>query len=107
MIKNAKSVGRLELLSWINNLCECDYPRVETCCDGIGYAQVLDAMAPSQPFPLHKLNFNAKSKEERIANLKLFQAHLKKLRLPFVPDCTSIANGRFQNNIEVIMFLYD
>ena len=57
MIKTAKSIGRLELLAWLNDLSECDYPKIETCCDGIAYCQVLDAMNPQNAFPLYKLNF--------------------------------------------------
>jgi len=64
-------------------------------------------MAPSTPFPMQKLNFAVKGKEDAIKNLKLFQLHLKKLKMPFVVDSTSIANGRFQNNMEVVQFLYD
>jgi hypothetical protein len=45
---------------------------------------------------MQKLNFLAKGKEECIKNLKLFQTHLKKLKLPFVVDATGISNGRFQ-----------
>lgn len=95
MIKSAKSIGRLELLAWLNDLTECDYPKIETCCDAIAYCQVLDAMSPSNAFPLHKLNFSSRGKEEHIKNLKFFQAHLKKLKLPFVVDVQGIANGRF------------
>ena len=65
-------IGRLELLAWLNDLTESDYPKIETCCDAIGYCQVLDAMSPSNPFPLQKLNFSAKSKDEYMKNLKLF-----------------------------------
>ncbi len=64
-------------------------------------------MNPQNPFPLIKLNFQAKAKEDYIKNLKMFQAHLKKLKLHFVVDVTSISNGRFQNNMEIVQFLYD
>lgn len=33
----AKNLGRLELLSWLNDIAETDYPKIEMCSDGIGY----------------------------------------------------------------------
>jgi len=46
MIKSSKTLGRLELLSWLNDLVESDYPKIETCCDGIAYCQIIDAISP-------------------------------------------------------------
>ena len=45
-MKSAKNLGRLELLAWLNELTETDYPKIESCSDGIGYCQILDAIAP-------------------------------------------------------------
>ena len=47
--------GRLELLGWLNDVCETDYPRIELCADGIGYCQIMDAIHPDS-IPLYKLN---------------------------------------------------
>lgn len=33
----AKSLGRLELLQWVNEMTESDYPKIELCSDGIAY----------------------------------------------------------------------
>ena len=41
------NLSRLELLTWLNEFTECDYPRVELCCDSIGYCQVIDAIHPN------------------------------------------------------------
>ena len=59
----AKSLGRLELLGWINDIVEADYPKVELCSDGIAYCQILDALHPGC-VQLHRLNFNAKHKDD-------------------------------------------
>ena len=42
----AKNLGRLELLNWVNEIVEADYPKVEMCSDAIAYCQVLDALHP-------------------------------------------------------------
>jgi hypothetical protein len=57
--KQAKNLGRLELLAWLNDLGETDYPKIEACSDAVGFCQVLDAIAPSSQMPLYWLKFNA------------------------------------------------
>lgn len=46
----AKNLGRLELLAWLNEAVEADYPKVETCSDGIAYCQIIDAIHPGSIF---------------------------------------------------------
>lgn len=44
----SRSLGRLQLLEWLNAFLECDYSRVEHLKDGIAFAQVLDAVNPGK-----------------------------------------------------------
>ena len=48
------SVGRLELVSWLNNT-QCDYASVTDCSDGVAFCQLLDAVYPGARVHLHKL----------------------------------------------------
>ena len=85
----AKNLGRLELLAWINDLVDADYPKIENCSDGVAYCQILDYLFPrkSQLINLQKLNYSARNKDEYFRNLKMFQNAIKKLNLPFtVPN---------------------
>lgn len=50
-----KKLGRLELLAWVNQVCETDYPRIEQCQDGIAYCQIVDAIHPGT-VQISKLN---------------------------------------------------
>lgn len=34
--RQGKALGKLELLNWLNDLVEADYPKIEVCCDAIG-----------------------------------------------------------------------
>ena len=61
-----KGLGRLEvltscfiyqLLNWLNEFIEADYPKIEMCCDGVAYCQIIDSLHPNQ-VPMHKLNCN-------------------------------------------------
>lgn len=54
-MKKTGKMGRLELLGWVNELLETDYPRIEALSDGIAYAQILDLLYP-KVVPLTKLN---------------------------------------------------
>lgn len=44
----AKTLGRLELLAWVNDVIDADYPKIENLSDGIAYAQILDYIKPNQ-----------------------------------------------------------
>ena len=44
----SKSMGRLQMLEWLNAFLESDYSRVEHLKDGIAFAQVLDAVNPGK-----------------------------------------------------------
>ena len=57
----ARSLGRLELLAWVNSLLESDYSKVEHLGDGVAYLQVLDAVF--RDAPLHRLDFNARDEK--------------------------------------------
>ena len=36
-LMKARNLGRLELLAWINEVTESDYPKVELCSDAIAF----------------------------------------------------------------------
>lgn len=42
----ARKLGRHKLLSWINNITQSDYSKIENLSDGVGFCQILDAFYP-------------------------------------------------------------
>jgi len=52
--------------------------------------------------PIYKLNMNTKNKDDCARNLRIFAAHLKKMKLNFVVDVANISNGKFQMNMECL-----
>lgn len=98
-------MGRLELLAWLNDFVETDYSKIEQCCDGIGYAQVIDAIHPGL-VPLQKLDFNAKHKEDYERNLRIIDKTLSKLKLAKSVPFNQLSNGKFQANMEFVQWLY-
>ena len=106
----AKNLGRLELLAWVNDVVDADYPKIENLSDGIAYCQILDYIKPGSGniIQLHKLNYNARNKAEYERNIKVFQDAVKKLNLPFTtPSIQNLSNSKFQYNMECIQFLFD
>ena len=98
-------MGRLELLAWINDFVETDYSKIEQCSDGVAYAQIVDAIHPGV-IPLHKLDFNAKHKDDYMRNLSLLDRCFNKLKIPKPVPVTQISNGKFQSNMEFVQWLY-
>lgn len=39
----AKNMGRSELLTWVNQIIQADYVKIESFSDGVGLCQILDA----------------------------------------------------------------
>ncbi len=56
------NISRLKLLSWINDLVETDYQKIENLSDGVAYCQVyffykvIDYLHPGE-INLFKINF--------------------------------------------------
>lgn len=97
----ARNLGRLELLAWLNEMVETDYPKVEMCSDGIAFCQILDAIHPNV-VPLQRLNFNAKNKDDNARNLKVLGDCVNKLKLQKQVSVVSLANGKFQSNMDFL-----
>lgn len=54
-MRSGGKLGRLELLNWVNELVEADYPRIEALADGVAYCQIIDSVFPGQ-VQLQRLN---------------------------------------------------
>ena len=63
------TIGRLELVQWVNALLQLDVQSCSDCSDCVAYCQVLDLVSPGS-VPLHKLVFNATSAEHNRRNLR-------------------------------------
>ena len=67
----------------------------------------MDAIHPNASVPLHRLNFNAKNKDDFTRNLKLLDDVLTKLKVNKRIQTEQMANGKFQFNMEFLQWLYD
>ena len=102
----SQKIGRLELLTWLNELVDCDYPKIESCSDGVGYCQVIDAIYPNI-VNLSRLNFNAKFTEEFQRNLRVLDEAFNKLELDKTVPVEKLSKGKFQDNMNFLQWLYN
>eukprot|EP00961_Rhodomonas_salina_P139598 1878651-Rhodomonas_salina.2 len=56
---------KTELLSWLNQLLQSDFTKVEQCANGAPYCQ--------DEFPLKRVHFGAKAEHDSIRNYKIIQ----------------------------------
>ena len=103
----AKSLGRLELLEWINSLLEADYSKVEHLGDGVAYMQILDAVHPTlRSTHLYKINFNARTENQRISNLRVVQEALVVSGVAKDLPVKQLARCKFADNISMLQWCY-
>ena len=102
----ARNLGRLELLAWLNEMVETDYPKVEMCSDGVAFCQILDALHPNT-VNISKLNLNAKNKDDNSRNLKVLEDVINKLKLQKQIQVNTLSNGKFQSNMDFLQWIYD
>ena len=103
----AKSLGRLELLEWINSLLEADYSKVEHLGDGVAYMQILDAVHPTlRSTHLIKINFNARTENQRKSNLRVVQEALVVSGVAKDLPVKQLARCKFADNISMLQWCY-
>ncbi|CAK69571.1 unnamed protein product (macronuclear) [Paramecium tetraurelia] len=98
--------GRQDFLQWINELTECDYPKIELLSDGIGYCQIIDALHPGAIY-LSKLNFMARFPDEYTKNLKVLDDAFSKLKIDKVVPIDKLSKCKFQDNMAFLQWMYN
>lgn len=109
-MKKAGKMGRLELLSWINEITESDYPRIEALSDGIAYSQVIDMLHPKSVI-LSKLNCNnypvyPRNEDDFYRNLKVLEDALVKIKSKRTIDTGKLSRSKFPDNMDFLQWLY-
>lgn len=104
MMEGAYFVGRVELLSWLNDFLQLDYKKVEQVCSGAAYCQLMDALYPGK-VPLSKVNFNAKFEYEYLKNFTILQAVFDKVGIDKRIDVNTLVKGKFQDNLEFLQWM--
>lgn len=88
-------VGKVVLLKWLNEFFEAGYSKVEQTCTGALHCQILDAIYPGK-VALGKVNFDAKSEYEYVANYKVLQSVFDAQQITKHVDVSRLVKGKFQ-----------
>lgn len=97
-------VGRHELLGWINSTLELNIAKIEQTASGAVACQLMDALFPGH-FPLHKVDYNAKTEYDMINNYKVLQAFFTKKGIEKVLQVNKLIKGRPLDNMEFMQWL--
>ena len=97
-------VGKNVLLAWLNDFFQAGYTKVEQMSNGAMACQILDAIYPGK-VPLGKVNFDAKTQPESVANFKVLQGVFDRESITKYVDVSKLLNGKFQDNLEFLQWL--
>jgi RP/EB family microtubule-associated protein len=92
------------LLSWLNDFFNAGYTKVEQMSNGAMACQIMDAIYPGK-VPLQKVNFDARTQPECVANFKVLQSVFDKESIPKYIDVPKLLNAKFQDNLEFLQWL--
>lgn len=106
MSKNASSVGRIELLNWINSLLNLKYTTIQETANGAAFCQVMDALSPGT-VNLARVNFKANTGPESFENYKILQECFDKNHITRIIDVESLSKGGFLSALEMLQFFYN
>lgn len=101
----AFTVGKKVLLEWINSFFELSYAKVEDCSSGAVYCQICDCIFGKGAVNMSKVNWNAKSEYEYVANFKLAQTAFKSNNVTKEIPIVKLAKAKFQDNLEFLQWM--
>lgn len=97
-------VGRSELITWVNTSLSVTIDKVEQCCNGAIYVQLMDLVHPCR-VPLARVKFNAALEYEYLQNYKVLQSVFNKLGIAKHIDVQKLCLGKYQDNFEFLQWL--
>lgn len=95
--------SRQELLSWINDLLDLGYTRIEQFGTGAAHCQIIDSIY--KDVPLSKVKFNAKHEYEYVQNFKVLQTAFDKHAIENHIPVDRLIKCKFQDNLEFLQLM--
>jgi RP/EB family microtubule-associated protein len=89
----------------VNEIVQAEYPSIECLSDGIAYGQIFEAIHPGS-INISKMTFITKLPLDCLKNLKILENALKNMKINMTVSIDKMGNGRFQDNIIFLKWLY-
>jgi len=96
--------SRTELLTWLNDLLQLNYTKIEQCGTGAAYCQIIDSIYPGD-VPLRRVNFTTKLEYEYVQNYKILQQAFDKHGVEKAIPVQRLMKCRFQDNLEFLQWM--
>lgn len=104
MMDKAYFVGRQELLTFFNELLELNLAKIEQTATGAVACQITDYIFPGS-IPMSRVNWEARSDYEFVANYKLLQNAFTKNNVKRYVDVPKLIRAKYQDNLEFCQWL--
>ncbi|TPX38682.1 hypothetical protein SeMB42_g06598 [Synchytrium endobioticum] len=95
--------SRTELLTWLNDLLQLGYTKIEQCGTGAAHCQILDSIF--KDVPISKVKFNTRQEYEYIHNFKILQNAFDKHKIDNAIPVERLVKCKFQDNIEFLQWM--
>jgi RP/EB family microtubule-associated protein len=99
------TVGRTELLDWVNELLGLSYLKIEEMSNGAAFCQVIDAVHPGS-VALGRVNFAAVTEAEMIENYKILQDAFSRNGITQHIDVATLIKGRYMAALEMCQWIH-
>ncbi|CAO3654135.1 unnamed protein product [Cunninghamella echinulata] len=95
--------SRTELLSWLNNLLQINYTKVEQAGTGSAYCQVMDSIYGD--VAMNKVKFDTRQEYEYVNNFKVLQHTFDKHKIDKIIPVDKLMKCKFQDNLEFMQWM--
>lgn len=98
------SESRTELLTWLNDLLQLNYTKIEQCGTGAALCQIMDSIYPGD-VPLRRVNFTTNLEYEYVQNFKILQQVFDKHGVEKAIPVQRLMKCKFQDNLEFLQWM--
>lgn len=99
------TVGRKEVINWINETLSVNYTKIEDMSNGAAFCQIFDYLHP-KAVALNRVNFNASNPPEVMNNFKVLQESFDKVGIKQYLDIKACMGGKVMAALELGQWLY-
>ena len=104
--QKARSLGRLELLAWLNRFVSADYASIQDLRDGVAFVKIFDVMYPKKQY-LSRLVDRAMAPKDFERNFNVLDSILRSIGVKNrAIDAVRLAEGSFRDLHELLQWFH-